>query len=85
MPSLVVLLLELDRDSYSSYGVVLQNADGAEILRVEDIKSQTSGNRRWIIVSLSSQSLKTGGYLVKLFADHEQSNLVDGYPLSVIP
>lgn len=82
----VALLLDLQRDQYPRYGVVLETVEGTAIRRVETLKSQPGQNGgRIVVVHLPSQLLRSGDYVVTLSGQRADSQMqvLDSYGLSV--
>ncbi|MGA2435333.1 MAG: hypothetical protein ABSG25_08610 [Bryobacteraceae bacterium] len=78
-PSLLVLSLDLERDDFPAYDVVLQTAEGKVIQRIGGVRSCLLPNGgRSVPVVLSSQLLRAEDYVVRLLGRN-----IEGKPQSV--
>jgi hypothetical protein len=85
-PSFVLLLLEVERASYLAYDVLVQTPDGREVQRINGLRSQSVRNGGSVIpVSLSSQVLRVGNYIIKLYgrSGTQKPQILDAYPFLV--
>ncbi|MGB7926470.1 MAG: hypothetical protein WCF57_24745 [Pyrinomonadaceae bacterium] len=60
------LRLELATDDYQSYRAALQTDAGREIFARDSLKSETTGDGKFVVLSLPSKLLTDGDYQVKL-------------------
>jgi hypothetical protein len=85
-PSVVLLVLNLERDKNSQYDLVLQTAEGRLVERINGISSKPDANGvRNVTVAVPSDLLTTGDYIVRITApggSHPEA--VDSYAFSVI-
>ena len=85
-PSFVILLLALPQDTYPQYDAVVEAMDGTQIRRVDGLLSQPiQNNGRAVVVSLPSQALPNGTYIVRLLGHGSTGGpeTVDGYSFRV--
>lgn len=85
--SRVLLMLELQRDEYREYQVVIETPEGHPVSRAEGLTSETGKNgSRMVSMRLPSQALKKGDYVITLSGQkpHSRLEVVDSYSLSVI-
>jgi hypothetical protein len=85
--SWVRLMLDLKRDQYPQYQVVIETPEGNRVNRAEGLTSETGNNGgRIVSVLLASQTLKKGDYVIKLSGQNARGRVeaVDFYSLSVI-
>lgn len=85
--SWIILMLDLRRDQYPEYQVVIETPEGNPVSRAEGLTSETGKNGgRIISVRLASQALKKGDYVITLSGQnaHGRLEVVDSYSLSVI-
>jgi anti-sigma factor RsiW len=82
----VELRLELTRDEYVSYRVVLLADDRSEIWRADDLKSRSESGTRFIAARVPVRSLPPGAYRVKLSGVLADGRLEDlpSYQFSVM-
>jgi hypothetical protein len=64
--SWVRLRLMLDRDEYANYQAVIRTAEGSEIRRVKELKSQGTNHERIVVLRLPSKLIRPGDYIVTL-------------------
>jgi anti-sigma factor RsiW len=84
--SVVLLVLNLERDKHSQYDLVLQTAEGRVIERINGISSKpdASGLRN-IALAVPSDLLATGDYIVRITVPGgSHSEVVDSYAFSII-
>jgi hypothetical protein len=82
----VALLLDLQRDQFPRYRVVLETVEGTAIRRVEKLKSQPGPDGgRILAVHLPSQLLRPGDYVITLSGQRPdgQMQVLDSYGLFV--
>ncbi len=82
----VALLLDLQRDQYPHYSVVLETVEGTAIRRLEQLKSQAGHNGgRIVVVHLPSALLRPGDYVMTLSGQRADSQMqvLDSYGLTV--
>jgi anti-sigma factor RsiW len=85
--SSVLLMLDLRRDQYRQYRVVIETPDGQRVIRVEGLTSQPGKNGgRIVSVALAPETLKRGDYLIILSGQNARGiiEVIDSYSLSVI-
>lgn len=83
----VLLRLELERDRYRQYQVVIETPEGNSVSHTEMLKSEPGENGgRVVSVRLPSAILKKGDYIVTLSGQKPGGavEVVDSYSLSVI-
>jgi hypothetical protein len=85
--AVVTLRLDLERDPYPYYDVVVETVDGTRIHGAKRLASQpTHNDGRCVAVQLPSRVLATGDYIVTLYghATSGESPVVESYSLSVV-
>jgi hypothetical protein len=85
--SRVLLMLELQRDQYREYQVVIETPEGNPVSHAGGLTSQSGKNGgRIVSVSFPSQALKQGDYVITLSGQKIRGHLevVDSYSLSVV-
>jgi hypothetical protein len=85
--SRVLLMLDLQRDEYREYRVVIETPEGNPVSHAERLTSQTGKNGgRIVCVRLAAEALKQGDYVIMLSGQraHGRFEVVDSYSLSVI-
>jgi anti-sigma factor RsiW len=85
--SWVRLMLDLQRDQYRQYQVVIETPEGNRVGRAEGLASEPGKQGgRIVSVRLASQALKKGDYVITLSGQKAGGGLevVDSYSLSVI-
>ena len=85
--SWILLMLDLRRDQYPEYQVVIETPEGKPVSHAEGLTSETGKNGgRIVSVRLASQALKKGDYVITLSGQnaHGRLEVVDSYSLSVI-
>lgn len=85
-PSVVLMILNLERDPYSQYDVILQTAEGQIIERTNGIRSKPASNGgRSITLAVPSDLLAKGDYIVRIVAStRNHVAVVDSYAFSII-
>jgi hypothetical protein len=85
--ALIILKLDLERDAYRHYDVVIETVEGKATERVERLASQSTGNGgRCVAVQLPSPVLSKGDYVITLYGlePGKQASVVNSYSLSVV-
>lgn len=83
----VRLELTLYRDEYRSYQAVLRTAEGAEVRRLEGLKGQRIGDEKAVILSLPSNLIRLGDYVVTLSGRNDSRGAreeVEAYSFRVV-
>ena len=85
--SSVMLTLQMERDPYRQYEVLIETPEGNRVSRSQGLKSEASKNGgRTLSVHFPAQLLKKGDYIVTLSGQKpgDGMEVVDSYSLSVI-
>jgi hypothetical protein len=69
------LEMVLDRDEFKSYEAVLQSAEGKEVLRAKGLKSNSIRGNRVVRWRLSSYSVPSGDYAVRLRGERDDASV----------
>jgi hypothetical protein len=81
----VRLQLVLDQDEYAIYEAVIRTAEGMEIRRVEELKSQQADHGRAVVLRLPSKLIRPGDYIVTLNGSNgEGTEEAEAYSLRVV-
>lgn len=64
--TIIGLNLELGNETHNTYVVVIQNAEGIDLARIENLKPNAVGGAKVILLKLSSSHLEPGIYKVIL-------------------
>ena len=87
MASSVVLTLQMERDPYRQYEVMIETPEGNRVSRSQGLKSEAGKNgSRAVSVHLPAQLLKKGDYIITLSGQKpgDGTEVVDSYSLSVL-
>src|SRR5262249_30090505 len=84
--STALLLLKTGRGSYASYSIVLETAEGKQILKRDGLKAVSTASGRVVPVSLSSSAIQRGDYILRLFgtSPEGQTEEIDAYSFRVV-
>ncbi len=80
------LKLELMDDQYVSYRAVIETIEGSEMYRVNNLKTQPSGNGKTLVMNLPGQLLPVGSYQIHLIGVTSTGQELDccRYPFQIV-
>jgi hypothetical protein len=81
----IQLRLELIESNYASYRGIIENLEGAELYRVENLKTQP-GSARMLLLNLPGQLTPVGSYQIHLIGVTPEGQEVDccKYPFQIV-